>query len=539
MNRSAPIAMAVVMTALAAATPVQAAPRTSSAITWQPCPDYSDDALSMMVPPDRRDRFEQLLHRLECGTIGVPLDHGKPRGRQITVALTRLPATDRAHRLGGIALNPGGPGGSGYLMPVQLMTMGTADGLNDRYDLIGFDPRGVGYSTSVNCPDGPDAPDTLGPVTKEAARQRYAAQVRDTNACGRSDPAFLSRLTTADVARDLDRIRAGLGERKLNLLGVSWGTWLGVVHRDLFPGTVGRMFLDSVAIPDFSVVAFQDGRAAAAERNARRMTAWIAERDDRFGLGDTPERVQATIITLSTDYDTNPRRFTDLPIALDGSFIAVAMIQDASIWPVAAQVLKESREATGPAAPPTVKEVVSPPDSPEPPAEPPADLPEQSNRTMNRAAFCNEDPSRLGFDAAWKAFQRRLKVNPLTGRAQDFNAGCAGWPLPVQTVRLRPGKSSLVLSGHRFETPSPYEWTLDTKAAVGGHVYTVDDDVHGSVLQVPACSDDVITYFHTGTVDDGCAGVPVPTEAGPGTEARGEDLTGTGTVPGGFRYPRS
>ncbi|WP_369076641.1 alpha/beta fold hydrolase [Winogradskya humida] len=344
---------------------------------------------------------------------------------------------------------------------------------------MGFDPRGVGYSTNINCPEPGDNPGPLpdGPLARDTARRLYDAQVRDNAACGRSDPAFLAQLTTLNVARDLDRIRTGLHERKLNFLGISWGTWLGVVYRSTFPTSVGRMFLDSVAIPRFSIPAFEKGRDAAA-------------------------------VALRTGYDTNPRRFTDIDDTFDGDFIALAASQDAPAWPLASQVLKELRDATGPTAPPTVKEVVS---EPEPPSEPPADLPEQGNRTMNRAAFCNEDPARLGFDAAWAAYRQRLADNPMTSPNRGFSAGCAGWPLPVQQVRLRPGGGSLVLSGHRFETPSPYEWTWQTKAIVGGTVYTVNDDVHGSVLRVPECAADLLTYFTTGEIDHGCAGVPVPT----------------------------
>jgi pimeloyl-ACP methyl ester carboxylesterase len=356
-------------------------------------------------------------------------------------------------------------------------------------------------------PDGDAGPRPVGPLTREAARRVYDVQAQANAVCGRSDPAFLGRLTTADVARDLDRIRAGLHERKLDFVGVSWGTWLGVVYRSLFPANVGRMFLDSVAIPRFSIVAFENGRAAAAERNARRMAAWMAERNDEYGFGTTPGRVRAAIIALRADYDAHPRRFTDVDFDLDGEIIALSASQDGPAWPLAGQVLKELRDATGPAAPPTVKEVIG---EPEPPSEPPADLPERNNRTMNQAAFCNEDPSRLGFDAAWAAYEQRLADNPLTGRAGGFSAGCAGWPLPVQTVRLRAGGGSLVLSGHRYETPSPYEWTGQTQDIVGGRVYTVDDDVHGSVLREPACAADVVSFFDTGRIDGGCPGVAVP-----------------------------
>ncbi|MGN9911036.1 alpha/beta fold hydrolase [Phytohabitans sp. LJ34] len=501
------------LTAPVTVAPAAAAERPPTTVDWKPCPTYSDEALRAMVPPDRLERFTALLARLECGTVSVPLDYRRPHGRTITVALTRLKARDQAHRLGSLALNPGGPGGSGYLMPVELLTMtDTNAGLNERYDLIGFDPRGVGYSTNINCPppSGDPGPRPVGPITKEAARRLYDLEVSANAACGRSDPDFLGQLTTANVARDLDRIRAALGERKLNFLGVSWGTWLGVVYRSQHPGNVGRMFLDSVAIPRFSLVAFEDGRQAAAERNARRMAAWIAQHHDTYGFGTTAEQVRAAIIALRADYDANPRRFTDVDMPVDGSFIALSASQDAPIWPLASQVLKELRDATGPTAPPTVKEVLGGEPEGEP-TEPPADLPERFNRTMNQAAFCNEDPSRLGFDAAWAAYQERLARNPLTARAGGFSAGCAGWPLPVQTVQLRPGGGSLVLSGHRWETPSPYEWTLETKAIVGGKVYTVDDDVHGSALMEPACATDVVSYFDTGRIDGGCAGVPVPT----------------------------
>ena len=513
------------LTALVAGTPAAAANSPRSTVSWQPCPAYSDEALRAMVPPDRLDRFKELLARLECGSVSAPLDYGRPHGRQITVALTRLKALDQAHRLGSLALNPGGPGGSGYLMPVQLLAMGDAVGLNERYDLIGFDPRGVGYSTKLNCSwsAGDPGPLPAGPLTREAARRVYDVQVQANAVCGRSDPAFLGQLTTANVARDLDRIRFGLRERRLNFVGVSWGTWLGVVYRDLFPAGVGRMFLDSVAIPRFSVVAFLDGRAAAAERNARRMTAWLAQRHDLYGFGTTPDQVRDAIVALRADYDASPRRFTDIDMTFDGEIIAEAASQNAQVWPLASQILKELRDATGPTAPPTVKEVIGEPSSP---SEPPADLPEQMNRTMNRAAFCNEDPSRLGFDAAWATYQQRLADNPLTGRTGGFSAGCAGWPLPVQPVRLHPGGSSLVLSGHRYETPSPYEWTLQTKAIVGGQVYTVDDDVHGSVLREPACAADLVSYFDTGRIDGGCAGVQVPAES---AEPAAKTLSRSGT----------
>ncbi len=510
-RRAAP-ALAVLATTLAVlvagAPPVSAAGSPRPTVAWQPCPQYSDDVLKAMgTPAEELPKIRALLARMECGTVSVPLDYRRPHGRQITVAITRLKATDRARRLGSIALNPGGPGGSGYLMPVDVaVTNPETARLNERYDLIGFDPRGVGYSTKVQCPQSGPPPQqpSPGPITEQAARVMYDYEVAAQASCARSDPAFIGQLTTTNIARDLDRVRAALGERKLGFVGVSWGTLLGAVYRSAFPATAGRMFLDSVALPYFRQPYFIDVRTAAAERNFGRMAAWLAQRDATYGLGTTQEQVRAAVAELRRDYDANPRRFTDLPMVLDGVFVAVSASQSAGIWPLVGQVLKELREATGPTAPPTVKQVLGGGGSPQPP--PPAGMPERSNPVLNRAALCNEDPNRPDFATAWASYQRRLARNPVTGRTSRFSAGCAGWSLPSRPVELRKAGGPLVLAGHRYETPSPYEWTADMRNEVGGTVFTVEDDVHGSVLRVPECAAKLVSFFTTGRIDRGCAG---------------------------------
>lgn len=129
---------------------VQAKPQ---AIEWQTCPQYTDEELRAQgVRENELAEYRRLLGRLECGTLSVPQNYADPRGKQISIGVTRLKATDQAHRLGSLALNPGGPGGSGYLMPIEVVRKGAE--LNRRYDLIGFDPRGVGHSTKVECPVG-------------------------------------------------------------------------------------------------------------------------------------------------------------------------------------------------------------------------------------------------------------------------------------------------------------------------------------------------------------------------------------------------
>jgi pimeloyl-ACP methyl ester carboxylesterase len=493
----------------AAAAPEPAQPQ----VGWHACPSYSDAVLNYLFGPDSASvtRFKQLWARTECGTVSVPLDYADPGGRHITLALTRLKAVDQAHRLGSLAFNPGGPGGSGYLMPIEVIMHSAVDQrLNDRYDLIGFDPRGVGYSTKVDCPAPAPGTPHYGPVTEAVAYQAYVAQLRRNRACATSDPAFLRTLTAANVARDLDQLRAALRERRISFLGVSWGTWLGVVYRNLFPERVDRMWLDSTAIPNPRLDVFVQLRAAASNRDFSRMAAWLAQHDSTYGFGTTAAAVTTALVRLEQSYDASPRQFTDLSQPLDGSIIGDAAAQPSPTWPLAAEVLKELRDATGPTAPPTVERVLGGGRS----GPPPAGTPEMENQTMNLAAFCNEDTGPRDFASAWTAYQRRLADFPVTGRISQYIPSCAGWTLPPQPVRLHRDAGSLVMSGHLYEAVSVYRWTLQMQRDVGGTVFTVHDDVHGSVLSVDGCAAMLVAYFETGDPGGtGCQGVPGPTDS--------------------------
>ncbi|WP_226899462.1 alpha/beta fold hydrolase [Nonomuraea phyllanthi] len=488
----------LLMGSLAAGTPAVAELDRRPAVVWRECPEYSDDELrSRGLREEELAAFRQLLGRTECGTLAVPLDYADPGGQQISIALTRLKATDQEHRLGSMVLNPGGPGGSGYLMPLELAVKGA--GLGGRYDLIGFDPRGVGRSTKVACADG-QGDRRPGPVTEAWAREVYAETAERNRECAASDPAFLGQLTTANVARDIDRIRAALDERKISFFGVSWGTWLGAVLRSLFPGKVERMWLDSVAPPTSRTDRATELRAGATDREFRRMAAWIADRDGTYGLGTSREQVMATVEKLRRSFDAEPLTFSDLDLTVDGAVIADVAGRPGFAWPDVAQLFKELLTAEGPSAPPAVRKVLG---------GPPSGAAASTDRTANRAFHCNEDQGSRSFEAAWNAYRKRMKRYPVTGRATPFVPMCAGWPLPVQETRLR-GGGSLMLSGHLYETLSPYEGTVAMHEAIGGTLVTIDDDVHGSAIRTPGCAAKIVDYFETGRRTRTCPGAPLP-----------------------------
>jgi pimeloyl-ACP methyl ester carboxylesterase len=482
----------------------------AASVQWKSCPSYSDEVIrSLRVTQEQLPAFRTQFKRLRCGTVSVPLDHRDPAGRMIDIAVTRLAATDEAHRLGALAVLPGGPGQSGYLDPILRSALNKETAaLNERYDIIGFDPRGVGYSTKVACPFSPAGPQRPGAVTKEAARKGYDAQAAANQTCARSDPAFLGRLTTDNVAKDLDLVRAALGERELNLLGMSWGTSLGMVYRSLFPERTGRAFLDSAAPPWTDLVRHTKGSAQAAERNFGRMATWLAHRDQTYGLGATARQVRERVAKLVRDYDNSPTTYADLPRPIDGSAVADLAKRVSTEWVRAGRALAELRTPTGTTAPPAVKEMLG---GGQMMGTPVPGAPEMLNLTMNWAVKCNEDSSRPDFSTAWRAYRQLVERHPATGRSWGLGgASCQGWPLPVQRPTLKRDDGSLVLAGHLHEFMSVYDWALQSRRAIGGTVYTVADDVHVSATRVPECAADVVTYFETGRIGRGCKGSATP-----------------------------
>jgi pimeloyl-ACP methyl ester carboxylesterase len=484
-------------------------PSRAAGISWRACRPYSDAVLrGLGMRKGQIPRFRSLLARTECGTLRVPLRYDRPNGRKISIAVTRLPAPDPVHRLGSLAVNPGGPGGSGYLMPIRLMMQSPTNArLNQRYDLIGFDPRGVGHSTKVDCPELAHATTpSPGPLTEKAARQAYARQVAANQACARRDPAFLAQLTTPNVARDLNEIRAALRETTISYLGTSWGTALGANYRSLFPHRVARMWLDSVMGPNFRLDAYADTTAQATERDFSRQAAWIAKRNATYRLGTTPEAVRAAVLRLERAYDADPKRYAR--IVIDGGAISSLAAQTSGHWALAAEALRELTDAPGPAVPPAVKMIFGGPSS--------SSTSGISDRTMNRATICNEEAGRRDFASAWAAYRRRLARYPVTSRNAEFVPTCAGWPLSVRPWRLRAVGGSLQLSAHRYEVTTPYVWAKQMQAVIGGTVLTVDDDVHASAVRAPGCAAHVVAYFETGRPDAGhCVGAPEPRRTAP------------------------
>ncbi|MYU19592.1 alpha/beta fold hydrolase, partial [Streptomyces sp. SID8361] len=184
----------------------------------------------------------------QCATIKVPLDYRVPGGKRIDMAISRIKSTAPDQRHGVLLANPGGPGGPGLDMPM-LMKESLPESARQKYDLIGFDPRGVGRSTPVTCGLEPEEENWLRPY-KEATFDKDVAWARDVaRKCREKSGATLKHITTRNTARDMDLLRAVLGEKKVSYFGYSYGTYLGAVYTQMFPGRADRFVLDSAVDP--------------------------------------------------------------------------------------------------------------------------------------------------------------------------------------------------------------------------------------------------------------------------------------------------
>ncbi len=315
-------------------------------------------------PPVSRLSWAACGDGFECSTARVPLDYDRPHGRRIDIALIRLPAADPDRRIGSLFVNPGGPGNSGVTFVREAALSAYPAGVRARYDIVGMDPRGVGSSTAVRCfadagareaffadydvlPTGPD---------ELAAQVRRVTDLADR--CQARAGWLLPHVSTANVARDLDLLRAAVGDDRLSYAGYSYGTYLGATYAALFPGRVGALVLDANSYPP----AYATGPRRSVPFLRVNAHLGSAETLDQFfalcaGAGPRCDFAQGG--DPRTKYATLARRLRETPLALpDGRVIGYAELVDVTVqslynaegWAAAAATLQQLYAATTPPA---------------------------------------------------------------------------------------------------------------------------------------------------------------------------------------------
>ena len=282
----------------------------------------------------------------ECATLAVPLNYADPGGRKITLALSMIPATAPAARQQGVLLvNPGGPGEPGRSLAAAVAA-GLSPQVAATYDIVGFDPRGVGGSVpALSC--DPSFFDEVRPdyiPASAAAEQVLIGRAKAYAAgCEQRFGWLLPYMTTVDMARDMDQIRQAFGVAKINYYGFSYGTYLGQVYGTLFPDRVRRMVLDSTVDPTGAWYTDNIDQDYAFQGRLDAFFAWTAKYDSAYHLGSTQAQVQAAYYKVRGELEKTPIAGPNGPLIgpdeLDDTFVITGYLN--SVWPAFAQALSQ------------------------------------------------------------------------------------------------------------------------------------------------------------------------------------------------------
>jgi pimeloyl-ACP methyl ester carboxylesterase len=350
------IALVVVFVAACAASDPSASPTGSSATlesapatTTEPTPDASPTPTP--EPSVRPARWADCGGGFSCAEIRVPRDYAAPSEGYLNVSLIRSAARNPAERIGSLLVNPGGPGASG----VEFVRDGITtfpDDLRERFDIVGFDPRGVNTSTAIRCIDNLDGHAALDPNPDDDAEfaELVEAAQAYAEACARRNDTTLAYLSTDAVARDLDLLRAAVGDDELTYLGFSYGTLIGSRYAELYPDRIRAMALDGAIDPSLDLETFRTDQAKAFEGA---LTRFLEDCGSRarcpFHEGGDPERAFDALMA-SIDRDPIPAlRLNDSRLVGPGlAWSAVlAALYSESFWPILALALAQAKEGDG------------------------------------------------------------------------------------------------------------------------------------------------------------------------------------------------
>ncbi|KQO62208.1 alpha/beta hydrolase [Curtobacterium sp. Leaf261] len=467
-------------------------------------------------PATLLDRFTAPISWSSCGggfrcaSVDAPLDWGDAGSSSIHLALIQHRATGK--RLGSLLVNPGGPGGSG----IDLVGSGAENAVTpdvaERYDVIGFDPRGVGYSSRVRCGGAaeldrylyPDLPGDIGSAEWLAADRKAADRFAD--ACAEHTGKLLAHVDTTSAARDMELIRADLGEAKLNYLGYSYGTALGSVYAGLYPKHVGRFVLDGAEdLWSTSDTDASTAQAAAFEGDLRAwMRACLAGKKAATGsrscpFDDSLDGSMSRLKALLDDTEATPLRTAD-GRELTGAVLATAIaatLYSTSTWSDLTAMLTATLAGN---------------------PKPAMKLADQYNGRRSNGKYSGNETEAftaigcLDFGADddtgdMRADARRLaKAAPVLGPYQSYGSvTCGAWkygPVDYPAPVTAPGADPIIVVGTTGDPATPYADAESLAARLdSGHLVTKVGQGHTAYDLGNTCIDDTVdAYLLRGTV---------------------------------------
>lgn len=416
----------------------------------------------------------------QCGTLQVPLDYSHPTAGTIDIALNRKPATIPSQRIGSLLVNPGGPGASGIDFLVAFAP--ALAFLNRRFDLIGFDPRGIGRSAPVRCLDGPhmDAFVALDGVLDDPQEKAAAIQAdKDFAAgCAQLSGRVLPFVDTASAAKDMDLMRAALGDDKLTYLGFSYGTYLGEWYAHLFPTHIRAIVMDAVLDPSLSADALNLTQAASFDQNLK---AFLA--DCSAHKASAPRCAFAQSGDPASKLDAMMQRLDTTPLAVGNRLLTRALAQtavaqelyDQSTWSDLDLGLTQADLGRG-------SLLLSFAD---------AYLKRHSNGTYdneieaNYAVNCLDHPAQTDISAYDQLGPAYAQAAPFFGPSFQYsNLPCAYWsarPTGHVGPLTASGAPPILLVGGTNDPATPYAWAVAAHQQLAGSILvTRNGNGHGS-----------------------------------------------------------
>ena len=482
----------------------------------------------------------------QCGTVTVPLDYEHPDGRTITIAVRKLPASDSDAEHGSLFINPGGPGASGVAM-MQVMAPMFTEELRGAYDIIGFDPRGVGQSTPITCwtddeikqslaapDDGSTNPmKPLKGVTSKnvPAQDKIDQGAANAARCAQHSevPELLDHVGTRDVARDLDILRATNGNAKLNYLGISYGTRIGAIYADLFPDRVGRVVLDSAMDPSKRSGGEIRAEQITFSEGALRQYVEHCQAQNGCPLTGSTDEAVAQLAAFVDGLDQAPLTVPDSDATVNTQD-ATAVIQRLAVkqpdWDALTAMLTPA--ITNHDGTLMAKAKQGSNKSSTMPVEAAVNI--ANSEIMFAAVICNDDPDTGGTASDWDAQSAaEKKTYPFFGGTSNaMDAYCRGWghrgKTPPRETRAK-GSDPILVVGIKGDIQTLYSWAQSLAGQLdNGHLLTVEGYGHGA-FGTNNCATTAITGFLVdGTMSaDGttCAAEPPPAAAEPQPAADG------------------
>ncbi|MEU4092212.1 alpha/beta hydrolase [Streptomyces sp. NPDC026673] len=448
------------------------------------------------VPAELGRYYEQKLDwetcagvpSFQCGTIKVPLDYARPQAGDITLAAIRQKATGNgATRIGSLQMNPGGPGVSAidYLLS-------SADSFSPAvraaYDLVAVDPRGVGASTLVDC-DAAAPATASGQVARRADIDESAAVFAEVAAeCGRHAGRLLPHVGTVDAARDMDVVRALLGDDRLHYLGFSYGTYLGATYAELFPTYIGRMVLDGAIDPALDGYGYTLGQARGYQIAWESFARECATRPD-CPVGHSVQEAGRTLNALVAELNRTPlKQGKDVVVNGDAFLNAVIVGLRTPDWETLRAALGEVRAGDTAA----VQALVG------------TDGNENPGDQSYYAVSCLS--STLGtwstVAQARAALPEFLRVTPQFGESYAATLPmCTDWPArPNQSPHriTAAGAPPIVVVGTLRDPATPYTWAQAlARQLSSGRLLTWDGDGHTAYHRGSTCVESAIDGYLT------------------------------------------